>query len=114
MLLRGGGKATAIFNINLQVKTQNLGEHWAASAQRLGVIVFGDTEAAALERMGTAIDFMTANAVGGTKAGAERFKAYLDARGVPYSYTEYGETRPTLPEGLRPVQVEAGVVIDAA
>ena len=114
MLLRGGGKATAVFNINLQVKTRDLGEHWVASAQRLGVTVFGDTEAAALERMGVAIDFMADNAVGGTKEGAERFKEYLDARGVPYSYTEYSETRAAVPEGIRPVQVESGVVIGAA
>ena len=113
MLLRGG-KSTAIFKINLQVKTQDLGEYWAASAQQLGITVFADTEAAAVDRMGTAIDFLATNAVGGSKEGVEQFKEYLSLREVQYSCTEHSETRLFSSPVPRQVQIETGVVIGAA
>ena len=113
MLLRGE-KANAVFKMNLQVKTQDLGEYWAASAQQLGITVFADTEDAALDRMGTAIHFLVTNAVDGSKEGAEQFKEYLSLRKVQYSYTEHSETRLFSSLVPRQVQIESGVVIGAA
>ena len=48
MVFRYDGGVVANFEIDLQVKTQDLGDYWAASARGLGVTVFADTESAAL------------------------------------------------------------------
>lgn len=107
-----GTKAT--FEINLQVKTQDLGDYWAASARGLGVTVFADTEPAALARMDTAVKFLTTTAVAGSRTGAEQFKEYLNSRGVHYSYTERPNPRWLPAQSPRSVRIESGVVISAA
>lgn len=134
MVVMYDGGVVATFEVNLQVKTQDLGDYWAARAQRLGVTVFADTEQAALVRLESSIKFLTTNAVAGSKTGVEQFKEYLNSRGVQYSYTErpavsasrdtvqriqhsYTEhpDRRWMPaQSSRPVRIESGVVISAA
>ena len=114
MVFRYDGGVAANFEINLQVKTQDLGDYWAASARGLGVTVFADTESAALERMDTAIKFLTTSAVAESKIGVEEFKEYLNSRGVQYSYTERPVPRRLPTQSYRPVRIESGVVISAA
>ena len=114
MAVRYDAGTKVAFEINLQVKTQDLGDYWAASARGLGVTVFADTEPAALARMDTAVKFLTTNAVAGSKTGVDQFKDYLNSRGVQYSYME----RPNPPwmpaQSPRPVRIESGAVINAA
>ena len=114
MAVMADGGVAATFEVNLQVDTQDLGDYWAARAQRLGITVFADTEQAALARMDTAIKFLTTNAVAGSKTGVEQFKEYLNSRGVQYSYTERPNPRWLPAQSPRPVRIESGVVIRAA
>lgn len=101
------------FEVNLQVKTQDLGDYWVASTRGLGVTVFADTEPAALARMDAAIKFLTTTAVAGSKTGVEQFKDYLNSRGVQYSYTERPNPRWMPAQSPRPVRIESGAVISA-
>ena len=134
MVVMYDGEVVATFEVNLQVKTQDLGDYWAARAQRLGITVFADTEQAALSRLESAINFLTTNAVAGSKTGVEQFKEYLNSRGVQYSYTErpaFSTSRGAVPrvehsytehpnlhwtpaQSPRPVRIESGVVISVA
>ena len=71
---------TATINFDVHVRLDDRGDHWAAYIEPPGTTVYGDTEAAARERVDAALDFFVTTLVG--EIGLERFRRYLDAHEV--------------------------------
>lgn len=101
---------TATINFDAQVHLERRGDSWAAYIEPPGATVYGDTEAAARERVGEALDFFVASLVG--EIGLERFRRYLDGHGVknsvvvPNRNDRSGQMRQILPVSF-PVAVAA-------
>ena len=71
-----------VISFSLNVLIENRGDYWEAYIEPLGMTVYGDTESAAKDRVFQAMDFL--NKYFDTKDdGAQRFRAYLDAHGIP-------------------------------
>ena len=70
-----------VLSFTVNVLIENRGDYWAAYIEPLGMTVYGDTEAAAKDRVFQAINFLKKYFA--TKDdGAQKFRAYLDAHGV--------------------------------
>ena len=85
--------ANPIVTVSVDLIIEERGDHWAGVLEQLGITVYGDSEKAAMDRVGQMLDFV---------AGAfqkhhtlEDFRAYLDAHGVQHSVTT-PSTAPTV------------------
>ena len=76
--------------LQLRVGTQDISGNvpcWMAFEQRLGIVVFADTEEAAEKRLGDGLDFLLDTIVGDdAPVGLGRLFTYLDKRNVPYTH----------------------------
>lgn len=70
-------------NLSLHVGTQDLGPWWMAFEQRTGIVVFEDSEDAAVERLKKALDLVL-DSFGNTEADLRALEDYLNRRGVQY------------------------------
>ena len=61
---------------------EDRGDYWAAYIEPTGMTVYGDTKSAAMGRVVQAMDFFKNEFATGND-GVQRFRAYLDAHGVP-------------------------------
>lgn len=106
---------TAYITVDLDLDVQNRGEYWAVATPKLGITVYGDTEAVAMQRLEKALSFF-AGAYGATDAERVRnLRAYLDAHGVSSTYQEREISVPseTSPQQYS-VRREARIAIGAA
>lgn len=64
------------------VSVEDRGDYWAAYIEPTGMTVYGDTKAAAIDRVEQAMDFFTKHYAVGDD-GLQKLRAYLDWHGVP-------------------------------
>ena len=64
------------------VSLEDRGDYWAAYIEPSGMTVYGDTKAAAIDRVDQALDFFMKNYAKGDD-GLQKIRAYLDWHGVP-------------------------------
>lgn len=80
---------TIVFDLDFQAQTwQRENATWAAKAQKLGITVFADDEAAALARLQDTVIKTANDWINHTRSGAEEFRDYLTRLGIPFTYRE--------------------------
>ena len=75
----------ATLQLQLRVGSRDIGPHWLAFEQRLGIAVFADSRDAAETRLRSAVDFTLGNIDDGTSEGRQSLFNYLEKHGVEYS-----------------------------
>ena len=75
-------QGTVLFSFTINVSVEDRGDYWAAYIEPLGMTVYGDTESDAMGRVIQAMEFFKDYFATGSD-GVQRFRAYLDAHGVP-------------------------------
>ena len=81
---------TARIAFTVNVSLEDRGDYWAAYMEPPGMTVYGDTKAAAIDRVDTAMDFFTKHYADGAD-GLQNIRAYLDWHDVP-SLVTYPDT----------------------
>ena len=78
--MQNARSARIAFTVN--VSLEDRGDYWAAYIEPSGMTVYGDTKAAAIDRVDQALDFFMKNYAKGDD-GLQKLRAYLDWHGVP-------------------------------
>lgn len=67
-------------DVTVNVSVEDRGDYWAAYIEPLGMTVYGDTKAAAIDRVDTAMNFFTKHYA---KGDVQKVIDYLKRHGVP-------------------------------
>lgn len=82
--MQNARSARIAFTVN--VSLEDRGDHWAAYMEPPGMTVYGDTKAAAIDRVDQALDFFMEDYADGDD-GLQKLRAYLDWHNVPSRVT---------------------------